>query len=195
MRGSRTTPPRRPLGSPTGPSARGSSRSPTRASTRRSESGYVAATRRGRRRGSRFPTRSSEDVPRRARRRCLAADPRAAGTPRRGAPRARRVLRRDGAREFDLDARLAAWCARASTRRVLRETAKLPYGVTATYGEIADRAGNPRASPRRRHRARPQPDPARRPLPPGPARGRRARRLRRRARDEGVPARARGRIV
>jgi methylated-DNA-[protein]-cysteine S-methyltransferase len=29
--------------------------------------------------------------------------------------------------------------------RVLRETAKLPYGVTATYGEVAARAGNPRA--------------------------------------------------
>jgi methylated-DNA-[protein]-cysteine S-methyltransferase len=29
--------------------------------------------------------------------------------------------------------------------RVLRETAKLPFGVTASYGEIADRAGNPRA--------------------------------------------------
>lgn len=29
--------------------------------------------------------------------------------------------------------------------RVLRETAKVPYGVTATYGEIAARAGNPRA--------------------------------------------------
>jgi methylated-DNA-[protein]-cysteine S-methyltransferase len=29
--------------------------------------------------------------------------------------------------------------------RVLRETAKLPYGVTATYGELAARAGNPRA--------------------------------------------------
>ena len=29
--------------------------------------------------------------------------------------------------------------------RVLRQTAKLPYGVTATYGEVAARAGNPRA--------------------------------------------------
>jgi methylated-DNA-[protein]-cysteine S-methyltransferase len=29
--------------------------------------------------------------------------------------------------------------------RVLRQTAKLPYGVTASYGEIAQRAGNPRA--------------------------------------------------
>jgi methylated-DNA-[protein]-cysteine S-methyltransferase len=29
--------------------------------------------------------------------------------------------------------------------RVLRETAKLPYGVTATYGDVAGKAGNPRA--------------------------------------------------
>jgi methylated-DNA-[protein]-cysteine S-methyltransferase len=29
--------------------------------------------------------------------------------------------------------------------RVLRETAKLPFGLTASYGEIAGRAGNPRA--------------------------------------------------
>ena len=29
--------------------------------------------------------------------------------------------------------------------RVLRETAKLPFGVTTSYGEIAARAGNPRA--------------------------------------------------
>ncbi len=29
--------------------------------------------------------------------------------------------------------------------RVLRETAKLPYGVTASYGEVAARAGNARA--------------------------------------------------
>ena len=29
--------------------------------------------------------------------------------------------------------------------QVLRETARLPFGVTATYGEVAARAGNPRA--------------------------------------------------
>jgi methylated-DNA-[protein]-cysteine S-methyltransferase len=29
--------------------------------------------------------------------------------------------------------------------RVLRQTAKVPYGATATYGEVAARAGNPRA--------------------------------------------------
>jgi methylated-DNA-[protein]-cysteine S-methyltransferase len=31
-------------------------------------------------------------------------------------------------------------------RSVLRETKKLPYGATSTYGEIAARAGNPRAA-------------------------------------------------
>lgn len=30
-------------------------------------------------------------------------------------------------------------------RKVLRQTARLPFGRTATYGEIAQRAGNPRA--------------------------------------------------
>lgn len=30
-------------------------------------------------------------------------------------------------------------------RKVLRETARLPFGTTLTYGEIAARAGNPRA--------------------------------------------------
>ena len=30
-------------------------------------------------------------------------------------------------------------------RKVLRATARLPFGITATYGEIAGRAGNPRA--------------------------------------------------
>lgn len=32
------------------------------------------------------------------------------------------------------------------TLRVLRELAKVPYGRTATYRELADRSGNPRAS-------------------------------------------------
>ncbi|MCZ7587580.1 MAG: methylated-DNA--[protein]-cysteine S-methyltransferase [Gaiella sp.] len=34
----------------------------------------------------------------------------------------------------------------AFTLRVLGELAKVPYGQTATYGELAERAGNPRAS-------------------------------------------------
>ena len=32
------------------------------------------------------------------------------------------------------------------TLRVLSELAKVPYGQTATYGELAERVGNPRAS-------------------------------------------------
>jgi methylated-DNA-[protein]-cysteine S-methyltransferase len=31
-------------------------------------------------------------------------------------------------------------------RRVLQATAAIPYGQTATYGEVAARAGNPKAS-------------------------------------------------
>jgi methylated-DNA-[protein]-cysteine S-methyltransferase len=44
--------------------------------------------------------------------------------------------------ELALDWRLAR---PGFSSRVLRQTAKLPYGVTASYGEIAARAGNPRA--------------------------------------------------
>lgn len=47
-------------------------------------------------------------------------------------------------REFDikLDWSLSAGFG----RRVLEETARVPYGETATYGQIAERAGNPRAA-------------------------------------------------
>ncbi len=51
----------------------------------------------------------------------------------------------EGARErFDLalDWRLVE---PGFSARVLRQTARLPYGVTASYGEIAHRAGSPRA--------------------------------------------------
>jgi len=46
-------------------------------------------------------------------------------------------------REFDLplDWRLT----RGFRREVLRETAAIPYGATASYAEMADRAGSPRA--------------------------------------------------
>jgi methylated-DNA-[protein]-cysteine S-methyltransferase len=46
--------------------------------------------------------------------------------------------------EFDLelDRRLSP---RGFYGKVLRETAKLPFGVTSTYGEVAAKAGNPRA--------------------------------------------------
>jgi methylated-DNA-[protein]-cysteine S-methyltransferase len=47
-------------------------------------------------------------------------------------------------REFDLD---VDWrlVPRGFYGKVLRNTAKLPFGVTSTYGEIAARSGNPRA--------------------------------------------------
>jgi methylated-DNA-[protein]-cysteine S-methyltransferase len=47
-------------------------------------------------------------------------------------------------REFDL---ALDWSLvrRGFYGKVLRATAKLPFGVTSTYGEIAARAGNPRA--------------------------------------------------
>ena len=44
--------------------------------------------------------------------------------------------------ELELDWRLVPG---GFYRRVLRATAKLPYGATSTYGEMAARAGNPRA--------------------------------------------------
>jgi methylated-DNA-[protein]-cysteine S-methyltransferase len=45
---------------------------------------------------------------------------------------------------FDLDLDLSG--LPAFTLRVLAELAKVPYGQTATYGELAERAGSPRAS-------------------------------------------------
>ncbi len=47
-------------------------------------------------------------------------------------------------REFDLALDWRRVRSRFSTR-VLRETAKVPFGATATYGEVAARAGSPRA--------------------------------------------------
>ena len=47
-------------------------------------------------------------------------------------------------REFDLELDWRLVRSRFSSR-VLHETAKLPFGATSTYGEVAARAGNPRA--------------------------------------------------
>jgi methylated-DNA-[protein]-cysteine S-methyltransferase len=44
--------------------------------------------------------------------------------------------------ELDLDLRLSA----AFSRRVLEELAKVPYGETTTYGDLAARAARPRAA-------------------------------------------------
>ncbi len=94
-------------------------------------------------------------------------------------------------REFDLplDWRLS----RDFRRRVLRAIARIPYGKTRTYTEVATSAGNERAVRAAGHRLRLQPAPDRRPLPPRPAQRRRPRRLRRGAADEGSAAEARGR--
>jgi methylated-DNA-[protein]-cysteine S-methyltransferase len=48
-------------------------------------------------------------------------------------------------RKLDLEYDLAASGASGLARRVLRETAKVPYGRTRTYQDIADAAGRPEA--------------------------------------------------
>ena len=95
----------------------------------------------------------------------------APGAPRRGAPRARRVLR--GRRHgFDLPIDLAL-IKTPFAKRLLQATARIPFGETRTYRDMATAAGNPLRRARRRQRARPQPDPDRRALPPRAAHGRR----------------------
>ena len=107
------------------------------------------------------------------------------------AARARRVLRGQAARRFDLPldvARLADF-----NRRVLRELARVPYGEVVTYGELAARSARPQAARRRRHGDEPQPTADRPAVPPRGRGERQARRLRRRARPQGKAAQARGR--
>jgi methylated-DNA-[protein]-cysteine S-methyltransferase len=72
--------------------------------------------------------------------------PRVLGAQRESLTRARRQLDEyfDGARrDFDvtLDWRLTA----GFRRDVLRATARIPYGSTASYRDVAERAGRPRA--------------------------------------------------
>jgi methylated-DNA-[protein]-cysteine S-methyltransferase len=102
----------------------------------------VAATRRGLLRvglPNERPERVLEDL-------AAEVSPRIVELPKRLEP-ARRELGEyfEGRRErFDLalDWRLVE---PGFSARVLRQTARLPYGVTASYGEIAERAGSPRA--------------------------------------------------
>ena len=94
-------------------------------------------------------------------------------------------------REFDLD--LDWRLSSGFRRRVLRATARIPFGGTSTYSKVARRRGQSEGPPGRRNGARGQPASDRRPMPPGPPHGRRARGLRRRARDEGAAAGAGGR--
>ena len=77
-------------------------------------------------------------------------------------------------------------------RSVLEELRQVPRGQTVSYGELAARAGNPKAARAVGTRVRAQPDPDRRPLPPRAARHRRARQLRRRPGAQARAPRARG---
>ena len=86
------------------------------------------------------PEQELESLARLAGRRVL----RVSAGARRDPPRARRLLRRPPHRRSTSRSTCAA-CP-SSRSRVLSELAKVPYGQTATYGELAERAGNPRAS-------------------------------------------------
>ena len=103
------------------------------------------------------------------------------------APRARRVLR--GPRAPASTCRSTGRWSHGFGRRVLEAAARSRSARSRTYRDVATRAGNPPARPRRRQRARPQPDADRRPLPPRPAHRRRARRLHRRPRPQADAAR------
>ena len=74
--------------------------------------------------------------------------------------------------------------AHGFTDKVLHAVARIPYGKTLSYGEVAEKAGNPRAFRAAGHRLRRQPGAADRPLPPRGAGRRQAGQLRRRAGDE-----------
>ena len=75
---------------------------------------------------------------------------------------------------------------------VLEATSEVPFGEAITYGEVAARAGSPRAYRAAGYALGAEPDPGRDPLPPGRALRRRRWRVRRRPGDEGVPPEARG---
>ena len=77
--------------------------------------------------------------------------------------------------------------------RVWRALQEIPYGETASYGEIARRVGQPQRGARGRARKRAQSDRRDRSLPPRDRRRRLAHRLRRRAGAQAPAARARER--
>ena len=129
-------------GSSSSPSARGLPTSPTRASTPRSGPATSPRPSAGSSpSGSRTEPRTTSSPSSRPRSRPGCSSSRPAST-RRGAS-STEYFDRDGARfELELDWSLVP---RGFYGRVLRATAKLPFGATATYGEMAGRAGNPRA--------------------------------------------------
>ena len=147
--------------------------------------GHIAATERGIVSVG-LPNLAADRFLAAARERRLAAGARAAAPPRRGAPRARRVLRGPAAR-VRARARLGVGALAVSEPRPARDGARPLRGhLDLRRGRGAGR--QPAGLPRRGHGARPEPDPDRRPVPPRPAVRRPARRLRRRAGDEGVSA-------
>ena len=79
------------------------------------------------------------------------------------------------------------------TQRVLAELARIPFGQTATYAELAARAGKSTSRPRSRDDDEPEPDSDRSSLPPRDRGEREPRRLCRRAGAQGGAADARGR--
>ena len=95
--------------------------------------------------------------------------------------------------QFDLplDWRLT----RGFGRRVLRATARIPFGSVSSYKQVAAAGRQPARLARGRQRARRQPAADRRPLPPRAALRRRARRLHRRARAQALAAGGRGRSI
>ena len=90
--------------------------------------------------------------------------------------------------ELPLDWQLTSGFA----RRVLRATARIPFGAVSTYKQVATRGRQPARVPRRRQRARHEPAADRRAVPPGPARRRRPRRLHGRHGPQADTARGRG---
>ena len=80
-------------------------------------------------------------------------------------------------------------------RRVLRATARVPFGEVITYGEAAQRAGNPRAFRAAGTALGSNPIPIVVPCHRVDPRRRRDRQLRRRPGDEALPAAAGGRPV
>ena len=134
-------PPISTSGSATQPSARGCSTPGTTSSSRPSGRCFVAATDRGLVRIS-FDPAPDDQLERLA----ALVGPRVLRAPRRVDP-VRRELDEyfDGRRHgFDLSIDLRGLTP--FSERVLGELARVPFGETATYGQLAVRAGNPKAA-------------------------------------------------
>ncbi len=82
--------------------------------------------------------------------------------------------------------------SRGFAQRVLRATARIPYGSVSSYKQVAAAAGSERAFRAAGNALGAQPAGDRRPVPPGPAHRRGPRRLRGRERAQADAAGARG---